>query len=122
MAPRPPPLRLFPGAFTAHGQLRHPRLLGSLLSQTPRPTLLPTPRGLLNRLFLASPMLMRRFQRPALNRGTRTQRVWVAQDPIPVVPALLQRPFNRTLLILNEVWNRQDDLISIQHPPPSSEK
>jgi hypothetical protein len=46
----------------------------------------------------ASPMPTRlrrvpdRFQRTALTRGTRTQSVWVAQDPVPVVPALLQHP------------------------------
>ena len=53
MALRPPPLRLLPGASRALGTHRHPRLFDSLHGQTSPPTLPPSLRGLLNRLFLA---------------------------------------------------------------------
>jgi len=52
MALRPPPLRLLPGASRALGTHRHPRLFDSLHGQTSPPSLPPSLRGLLNRLFL----------------------------------------------------------------------
>jgi len=79
MAPRPPPRRLFPGAFKAHGQPRHPRLLGGLLSQDPRPTLLQPLRGRLNRLSLT----------PQPLPPDRTEQCTGSHAPITIQPPAL---------------------------------